>query len=343
MVSKWQSEVENKRKQIAEDEAENLELKRRAAVAESTVTHQLNQTDLHQLFAATRDSSLATAHVKYFGKKKISDYAKLFAFRIQNFYFWHLVHQFNNFTQSLLKVEEELIERLSSIEGRLAPTTSDLEVKTTLCDEERLRVMQIIIDSRPSSKDDLPLGVPNNDQTSNNYQSSNNETASNKSQPPNKGAASPRGITPKEISTLIVHDHKLDKVESLQRPWVFFEEVSSAAIDIDDKAINPKNRDISDLAIEISRRFHDRSIYRAVIEESITNPVDLLWIIKLIATKIKFGGELAIVIERDNFKLSPETAIDALTYLEFDGAHLIDASDRYLVVSAKVTTRGDLL
>ena len=93
MVSHWQFEVERRRRETIEREVENLELKRRTDLAESTVTHQPDQNDIDELFNATRDSSLATAHVRFIGKKSPLDLTKYIGFRTSSFLAWHLVHQ----------------------------------------------------------------------------------------------------------------------------------------------------------------------------------------------------------------------------------------------------------
>ena len=312
MRSIWQEEVERRRRQIAEEEAENLELRRRTSLAESTVTHQLNETDLQQLFVATRDSSLATAHVRFIGKKKPIEQAKYISFRIQNFYHWHLVHQFNNFTQSLLKVEEELLERLSALEGHLEPSPYDYRVTSSENSSDRLKILQRIIDSNSFSKSkSLP-------------------------QSPQIGDTNHSTISSKDRATLLLHDGSLDDRRSLEKPWLFFEEITRPELVPSHKVASQSLRDVTDLAIEIDKRYGDRRLANVIMEERIYAPCDLLWLVKRVRAKIKVGGKLHLIIDGTLCNLSPSSAIDALTYLGYENAIVQFEDGQFTVVTGIV-------
>ncbi len=310
MVSAWQTEIDRRKRAIAERESTNLELRRRTSLAESTVTHQLNQTNIEQQFIATRDSSLATAHIRFIGRKKPIDYAKYIGFRIQSFYLWHLVHQFNNFTQSLLKVEEELIERLIVIENELSPTIPDFQVVTSSSDPNRLQTLLGLIEETDLAEETAAKGfaVP---------------------------SAEHRRSNVKDRSTLIIHNRDLDTT-SLQRPWVFFESLKVPTIDPKAHIIDATTRHATDLAIEIEKRYYDRSLARIILEENILSPDDLFWLLNRISSKIKVGGEVTFVIERSKHVISPKSIIATLTYFGFTEAKVGGEDEWFTTVSATI-------
>ncbi len=310
MVSAWQTEVRKRKQAIAEREAGNLELRRRTSLAESTVTHQLNQTNIEQQYIATRHSSLATAHLRFIGRKKPIDYAKYIGFRIQNFYLWHLVHQFNNFTQSLRKVEEELIERLTVIENELSPTIPDYQVVMSGSDPNRLRTLLGLIEG-PNSE--VALEAQSFAVTS----------------------AKHRRDNVKDRSTLIIHNRDLDTT-ALQRPWVFFESLVAPKIDTQAHVIDTTIRHASDLALEIEKRYYDRSLARIILEENILSPDDLFWLLNRISSKIKVGGEVTFVIEKSKHVISPKSFIATLTYFGFTEAKVAREDEWFATVSATV-------
>ncbi len=310
MVSAWQAEVGRRRRAIAEREAANLELRRRTSLAESTVTHQLNQIDTEQQFIATRDSSLATAHVHFIGRKKPIDYAKYIGFRIQNFYLWHLVHQFNNFTQSLLKVEEELIERMTLIEKELSPNSPNYQVVTSSAHTNRVVALLKLIEGIDPAETSLVGGFAS---------------------PPYDHR---RNIA-KDRSTLIIHNRDLDTT-ALHRPWIFFERVVTPTIDTQGHVIDATTRNATDLALEIEKRYYDRSLARVILEESIFDPDDLVWLLSRIRNKVKIGGEVMFVIEKSKYVISPNSAIATLTYFGFNEAKVAAEDEWFSTVSANI-------
>ncbi|MDA8195797.1 MAG: hypothetical protein M0019_01060 [Actinomycetota bacterium] len=314
MTSPWQNEMERRRDLTAEREAENLELRRRTSIAESTLTHQISVSGIDELFVKTRDSSLATAHIRFVGKKKPSDIAKYVGFRVQNFYLWHLVHQFNNFTQSLLKVEQDLIERLTSIEERSIIKGKDLVVLDRDRDGDRIDAICRLIDDDIVTTDHLDKGK-----------------ISQKLQPT-------KALPLAKRASLVVGECELPKEFTSSRPWVFSEISSRPSIDKMNSSIAPGGHSITDLAISIKRRTRDGSLAKLIVEGDAFEPNDLLWLIQRLKATIMVDGEIAILLEESKSKISLATARTCLENLGFSNTREIHHCDGLTTVAALNST-----